>query len=132
MRLRKPTLVPQITPSTTAPSLANSPLSQLKDSYIIDETLDGNGITGLAALPNGFGNMFVGTNFLAYVCLNNESEHDIKQVQITAEIRSQNAKQLLIPAMTRLGTKELTSETTFTLNPGEALHQILDHSSDPF
>ena len=131
MRLRKPNLVPQILPTITSPVVTNSPLSQLKDMSVIDASLDGNGLTGLAALPNGFGSMFVGTNFQAYVCLNNESEKDVTEVQITAEIRTQSTKIGITPTMTRLGTSDLTTEAVFTLKPGEALHQILNHSSSP-
>jgi Protein of unknown function (DUF974) len=129
MRLRKPNLVPQILPTITSSSLAAaSPLSCLKDSSIIDPSLEGNGLTGLAALPNGFGSMFVGTTFLAYVCLNNESDQDVTQVQVTAEVRTPTSKTVLTPTSTRLGMNGLTTDDTFTLNPGEGLHQILNHS----
>jgi hypothetical protein len=128
MRLRKPNLISQILPTLTSSPFTTSPISQLADTTVIDPLLDGNGLTGLAALPNGFGSMFVGTNFLAYVCLNNESDQDVTQVYTTIEIRTSSSKTTLKPKMTRLGTNELTSEESFTLPPGEALHQILDHS----
>ena len=74
--------------------------------------------------------MFVGTNFLAYVCLNNESDQDVAQVKITAEVRAPTLKASLIPKLTRLGTNDsFSTEDQFTLKPGEALHCILEYSS---
>ena len=132
MRLRKPNLIAQVVPTLTAPQFLSSPLSNLADASIIDPLLDGNTLTDLAALPNGFGSMFVGTHFLAYVCLNNESSTPVTNVEINAELRTSTGKSALTPILTRLGTNEPTSETTFTLSPNEALHQILDHSTFPF
>jgi hypothetical protein len=128
MRLRKPNLIPQILPTLTSSPFTTSPVSQLVDSTVIEPSLDGNGLTGLTALPNGFGSMFVGTNFIAYACLNNETDQDVTGVFTTVEIRTSSSKTALKPKMTRLGTGELTSEESFTLQPGEALHQIIDHS----
>ena len=131
MRLRKPNLIPQVVPILTSPQFRSSPLSSLADASIIDPLLEGNTPTDLAALPNGFGSMFVGTHFLAYVCLNNESSDPVTNVQIHGELRTSAGKSALTPILTRLGTNEPTSETTFTLSPNEALHQILDHSISP-
>jgi len=128
MRLRKPLLVHQIVPTITSPSLASSPLKELADFTTIDPSLDGNGLTGLTVLPNGFGNMYVGTTFQAYVCLNNETEEEVTQVSITAEIRTKNNSYTLSPTINRIGVGEPTTETTFTLPPGQAVHQILEHS----
>jgi hypothetical protein len=128
MRLRKPNLISQILPTLTSSPFTASPISQLANTTVIDPLLDGNGLTGLAALPNGFGSMFVGTNFLAYVCLNNESDQDVTQVYTTVEIRTSSSKTALKPTMTRLAMNELTAEESFTLQPGEGLHQIIDHS----
>jgi len=131
MRLRKPTLVHQILPTITASPFTSSPLKDLSDSTLIDASLDGNGVTGLAVLPNGFGNMYVGTTFQAYVCLNYENEEEVTEVSITAEIRTKTNSTTLNPTITRLGTNEPTIETTFKLPPGEAIHQILEHSLAP-
>jgi hypothetical protein len=131
MRLRKPSLVPQILPTLTSKPFSNSPLSDLADATVIDPSLDGNGLTGLASLPNGFGSMFVGTTFSAYICLNNEMEEDITTVRITVEIRTSNSKTVLKPSTTRQGANDITTEETFTLKPGEALHQIIKHSPSP-
>jgi Protein of unknown function (DUF974) len=128
MRLRKPNLVLQVTPTISISPFTSQPIAQLADSTIIDPTLQGTGLTGLAALPNGFGSMVVGTNFLAYVCLNNESDQDVTQVQVNAELRTSLEKTILKPKLTRLGTNELSSDDLFTLKPGEALHLILDYS----
>ena len=128
MRLRKPNLIPQIVPTLTSPHFLSSSLSNLPDASIIDPLLEGNTLTDLAALPNGFGSMFVGTHFLAYVCLNNESSSPVTNVQINAELRTSAGKTALTSILTRLGTSEPTTETLFTLSPGEALHLILDHS----
>jgi Protein of unknown function (DUF974) len=132
MRLRKPNLVPQVMPTIPSSPFTTSPLSLLRDATIIDPVLEGTGLTGLAALPNGFGSMFVGTNFQAYVCLNNESDQDVTQVQISAEIRAPALKTNLVPKLIRLGTNNsYSAEEQFTLEPGEALHAILDHSFSP-
>ena len=132
MRLRKPSLVSQLIPTITTHPFTSSPLIRLADASIVDPSVEGIGLTGLAALPNGFGSMFVGTNFLAYVCLNNESDVEVTQVEIAAELRSAVSKTVLSPSMTRLGANDLTNETSFTLQPGEALHIILDHSTPTF
>lgn len=129
MRLRKPNLVSQVMPTISSSPFTTPSISQLQDATIIDPILEGTGLTGLAALPNGFGSMFVGTNFLAYVCLNNESDQDVAQVQITAEVRASALKTSLVPKLIRLGTSDsYSTEEQFTLKPGEALHAILDHS----
>lgn len=131
MRLRKPNLVSQVLPTIPSSPFTTSLLTQLRDATIIDPILEGTGLSQLAALPNGFGSMFVGTNFLAYVCLNNESEdQDVTQVQISAEVRISGVKTSLVPKLVRLADSEnYTSEEVFTLKPGEALHAILDHST---
>ena len=130
MRLRKPNLVSQIIPTISSSPFTTRPLSQLADATTIDPILDGTGLTGLAALPNGFGSMFVGTTFLAYLCLNNESDQDVTQIRITAEIRAPTIKTSLTPKLTRLGTNEsYTTEDQFTLKPEEGLHCILEYSS---
>jgi hypothetical protein len=131
MRLRKPNLVSQLMPTITSSPFNTSPVSQLSDATVIDPSLDGTGLTGLAALPNGFGSMFVGMHFLAYVCLNNESIANVTQVQIAADLRTPSEKLTLKPKLKRLGTSEFTTDETFTLKPGEALHMILDHSHIP-
>lgn len=132
MRLRKPSLVPQLIPTISSSPFTTPALSALADSTIIDPLLEGSGLTGLAALPNGFGSMFVGTNFLAYVCLNNESEDRVTDIDVKAELRSSYSKDTLKSTLTRVGTNEPTAEEgKFSLNPGEALHMILDHSAHP-
>src|SRR5438876_11777890 len=99
MRLRKPNLVTQIIPTIASP-FTTPLLSQLADATIIDPILEGSTcLTGLAALPNGFGSMFVGTTFLAYLCLNNESDQDVTQIRITAEIRAPTIKTSLTPKL---------------------------------
>lgn len=128
MRLRKPSLVPQILPTLTSSPFITSPLSHLSDATVIDASLDGSGLTGLAALPNGFGSMFVGTTFFAYICLNNETEEDVSMVRITAEIRIVDTKNTLQPTMSRVGVNDISTDNTFTLKPGEALHQVIQHS----
>src|SRR5277367_1721851 len=132
MRLRKPSLVSQLIPTISSSPFTTPALSALTDSAIIDPVLDGSGLTGLAALPNGFGSMFVGTNFLAYVCLNNESEDRVTEIEVKAELRSSYSKDTLKSTLTRVGTNEPTTEEgKFSLNPREALHMILDHSTHP-
>jgi hypothetical protein len=132
MRLRKPLLVHQIVPTLTSPSSDSSPLKDLADFTTIDPSLEGNGLTGLTVLPNGFGNMYVGTTFQAYVCLNNESQEEVTQISITAEIRTKLNSYTLAPTISRIGTESPTTETTFTLSPGQAVHQILEHSLPNF
>jgi hypothetical protein len=130
MRLRKPTLVPQLIPTIVSSSFTTPPLSALADARIIDPLLEGSGLTGLAALPNGFGSMFVGTNFLAYVCLNNESDSEVTEIDVKSELLSSYSKDILFSRLTRVGMNEPTTEEgKFTLQPGEALHMILDHST---
>src|SRR5436190_4286247 len=132
MRLRKPHLVPQVIPTISSSPFITPLLSQLQDATIIDPILEGTGLTGLATLPNGFGSMFVGTSFLAYVCLNNESDQDIARVQITAEVRASEVKTSLLPRLIRVGANpSISTEEGFSLKPGEALHAILDHSLAP-
>jgi Protein of unknown function (DUF974) len=131
MRLRKPNLVPQILPTLTSSPFITSPLSHLSDATVIDTSLDGSGLTGLAALPNGFGSMFVGTTFFAYICLNNETEEDVSAVHITAEIRTVDTKNALQPTITRLGANDISTDDTLTLKSGEALHQVIQHSPPP-
>lgn len=131
MRLRKPNLVPQIIPTISSSPFTTPTLSQLVDATIIDPILEGStGLAGLAALPNGFGSMFVGTNFCAYICLNNESDQVVTQVNITAEVRAPSTKTSLKPKLTRLGMNDsFSTEEQFALKPGEALHCILEYSS---
>ena len=132
MRLRRPNLVPQLVPAISTSPFNTPALSVLADSAIIDPLLEGSGLTGLATLPNGFGNMFVGTNFLAYVCLNNESDEQVTEIDVKAELRSSHAKDTLTSSLTRVGIDEpTTKEGKFSLKPGEALHMILDHSISP-
>jgi hypothetical protein len=128
MRLRKPNLVPQILPTLTSHPFINSPVSLLSDATVIDTSLDGSGLTGLAALPNGFGSMYVGSTFQAYICLNNETDEDVSEVSINAEIRPADTKTALKPSLTRLGAGKATTEETFTLKPEEALHQVIENS----
>src|SRR5271170_7555714 len=130
MRLRKPNLVPQLKTTISSSPFTTPALSALADSAIIDPVLEGSGLTGLAALPNGFGSMFVGTNFLAYVCLNNESDNQVTEIDVRAELRSSYSKDTLKSSLTRVGTNEPTTEEgKYLLQPGEALHMILDHST---
>lgn len=132
MRLRKPSLVPQLIPTIPSSPFTTPTLSALTDSTVIDPVLEGSGLTGLAALPNGFGSMYVGTNFLAYVCLNNESEDRVTEIDVKAELRSSYSKDTLKSTLTRVGINEPTTEDgKFSLNPKEALHMILDHSTYP-
>src|SRR5579859_5257034 len=130
MRLRKPNLAHQIPPTLTSPTLTKPPLPLLSTTTEIAPLLSGPGLTDLAVLPNGFGSMFVGTKFVAYICLNNESEGDVSGVSVTSELRTANSKSVLSPKVTRRGTNETTSaEGSFTLSSGEALHQIIEHST---
>ena len=132
MRLRKPNLVSQLKTTISSSPFSTPALSFLADSTIIDPVLEGSGLTGLAALPNGFGSMFVGTNFLAYVCLNNESDDQVTEIDVRAELRSSYSKDTLNSSLTRVGGNEPTTEEgKFSLQPGEALHMILDHSIFP-
>ena len=129
MRLRKPNLVPQA--STTIPSspFATPEMTQIQKSTLIDPTIESTGLTSLAALPNGFGSMFVGTDFLAYVSLNNESDEEVHEVQVAAEIRAPQNRYPLKPKLVRVGAaKDYTTEEKHKLIPGEALHIIFDHS----
>src|SRR5579871_4575814 len=128
MRLRKPNLVHQILPTISSTPFTSSPLKDLADFTTVDPSLDGNGLTGLTVLSNGFGNMYVGTTFQAYVCLNNELEDEVTQVSLTAEIRTKNNSSELKPSIARVGKNPPTTETSFTLSPGEAVHQILEYS----
>src|SRR5437868_1815437 len=59
MRLRKPNLIPQLLPTLTSRPFTTSPVSHLKDHAVIDPLLEGNGLSGVTELPNGFGSMFV-------------------------------------------------------------------------
>jgi hypothetical protein len=132
MRLRRPNLVPQLVPTVLSSPFTSPPLAQLSESSVINPVLEGSGLTGLGAIPTGFGTMVVGTHFLAYVCLNNESDNDVTDIQVVSELRiPNNPKIILQPSVARVGTApELVSEEgqSFTLKPGEAIHMILDHS----
>jgi Protein of unknown function (DUF974) len=132
MRLRKPNLVPQAS-TTIAPSPFTTPaLARIQSSSTIDTLVQSTGLTGLAALPNGFGSMFVGTTFSAYVCLNNEASEPVEEVKVTAELRSPPDKVALNPRCVRVGDqKEYTTEEKVKLLPSEALHLILDHRLAP-
>jgi Protein of unknown function (DUF974) len=132
MRLRKPNLIPQLVPTLTSHPFTTSPVSHLKDHTIIDPLLDGSGLSGLAELPNGFGSMFVGTTFSAYVCLNNETEEVVREVSITAEMRHLGSKEVLVPRIGRVGVENVVrGEESVSLLPQEALHQIIDQSTLP-
>jgi len=134
MRLRKPTLVPQLTPTLTSPPFSTSALSHLSDNTLLDPLLEGNGLSGVAELPNGFGSMFVGTMFQGYVCLNNESEEEVLDVAVSAELRFRDGtgKVGLVPRITRIGRGEGgKGEGSVRLMPHEALHQIIEQSIPP-
>lgn len=134
MRLRKPNLIPQLIPTLTSSPFTTSPTSHLKDFTVISPPLEGNGLSDLAELPNGFGSMFVGTNFSAYVCLNNETEEDVRDVVVRAELRCGGSKSALTPRISRVGNGRETmeeGEEGVRLKPHEALHQIIDQSTIP-
>jgi Protein of unknown function (DUF974) len=130
MRLRKPYLAHQLLPTNTS---AAGELTELSKLVTIDSGLQSSGLSGLAVLPNGFGNMYVGTTFQAYVCLNNESpEQEVTAVSLSAEIRTKSKNTYTItPIVTRVGTTVTEDVDSVTLPPGEALHQILQHSTSP-
>jgi hypothetical protein len=139
MRLRKPNLIPQLVPTLTSSPFTTSPISHLKDFTLLDPLLEGNGLTGLAELPNGFGSMFVGTNFSAYVCLNNETDEEVRDIYITAEmrVRQSTSKTSLVARISRVGGGEggiITGDEEggrVSLLPHEAFHQIIDQSTSP-
>jgi len=88
----------------------------------------------VAELPNGFGSMFVGTMFQGYVCLNNESEEEVLDVAVSAELRFRDGtgKVGLVPRITRIGRGEGgKGEGSVRLMPHEALHQIIEQSIPP-
>src|SRR5205085_12639026 len=131
MRLRKPNLIPQLLPTLTSRPFTTSPISHLKDHAVIDPLLEGNGLSGVTELPNGFGSMFVGTNFSAYVCLNNESEDGVSEVCVKAEMRHLGSREVLVPRIVRVGIEEMMREESVSLQPHEALHQIIHQSTVP-
>ena len=75
--------------------------------------------------------MFVGTNFSAYVCLNNESEEAVGEVSVKAEMRHLGSREVLVPRIVRVGIEEVMREESVSLQPHEALHQIIDQSNLP-
>ena len=73
----------------------------------------------------------MGTNFSAYVCLNNESEEGVSEVCVKAEMRHLGSREVLVPRVVRVGIEEVMREETVSLQPHEALHQIIHQSTFP-
>ncbi|KAG7019625.1 Trafficking protein particle complex subunit 13, partial [Cucurbita argyrosperma subsp. argyrosperma] len=85
------------------PRLLEAQLSDESDSdpsyssrFLLHDSSDAMGLTGLLVLPQAFGAIYLGETFCSYISVNNSSDFEVRDVIIKAEIQTERQRILLL------------------------------------
>ncbi|KAE8708883.1 putative LRR receptor-like serine/threonine-protein kinase [Hibiscus syriacus] len=86
------------------PPLLSTQLSKSMDSsdltygsrFILQHPSDAMGFSGLLLLPQSFGTIYLGETFCSYISINNNSNFEVRDIIIRAEIQTERQRILLL------------------------------------
>ncbi|KAL0535070.1 hypothetical protein IC582_029384 [Cucumis melo] len=64
--------------------------------FLLHDSSDAMGLTGLLVLPQAFGAIYLGETFCSYISVNNSSNFEVRDVIIKAEIQTERQRILLL------------------------------------
>ncbi|KAG6573256.1 Trafficking protein particle complex subunit 13, partial [Cucurbita argyrosperma subsp. sororia] len=64
--------------------------------FLLHDSSDATGLTGLLVLPQAFGAIYLGETFCSYISVNNSSNFEVRDVIIKAEIQTERQRILLL------------------------------------
>lgn len=64
--------------------------------FLLSDSSDAMGLTGLLVLPQAFGAIYLGETFCSYISVNNSSNFEVRDVIIKAEIQTERQRILLL------------------------------------
>lgn len=89
-----PSLLQSLTP-TAAKSNDSTDLSY-RSRFLLHDSSDAMGLSGLLVLPQAFGAIYLGETFCSYISINNSSNFEVRDVTIKAEIQTEKQRILLL------------------------------------
>lgn len=87
---RLPPLFQNLTPKSNVSDLS------YRSRFLLQDSSDAMGLSGLLVLPQAFGAIYLGETFCSYISINNSSNFEVKDVIIKAEIQTERQRILLL------------------------------------
>ncbi|GAB2298689.1 hypothetical protein Dimus_032761 [Dionaea muscipula] len=67
-----------------------------RSRFLLKNSADAAGLSGLLVLPQSFGAIYLGETFCSYISINNSSGHEVRDVVIKAEMQTERQRVLLL------------------------------------
>ncbi|KAF7803478.1 trafficking protein particle complex subunit 13 [Senna tora] len=88
--------VPRLLASDTHVADPGNSDPNYRSRFLLHQSSDAMGLSGLLVLPQSFGAIYLGETFCSYISINNSSNFEVRDVIIKAEIQTEKQRILLL------------------------------------